>query len=72
MNTNHECNHLLISCACNNFYKLSCAGSMKCFLPEPASVVPKPEVQHLVPWGKFLSTVGRQAGWTLSGKEKCI
>lgn len=31
-------------------------------LPDPASVVPKPEVQHLDPGGNCWLKVGRQAG----------
>lgn len=39
-------------------------------LPDPASVVPKPEVQHAVPGGNSWSKAGRQAGWTWSGSHK--
>lgn len=40
-------------------YKLSL---LNLSLPDPASVVPKPEVQHLVPWVNRWPEVGRQAG----------
>lgn len=39
-------------------------------LPDPASVVPKPEVQHAVPGRNSWSKAGRQAGWTWSGSQK--
>lgn len=39
-------------------------------LPDPASVVPKPEVQHAVPGRNSWSKAGRQAGWTWSGSHK--
>ncbi len=39
-------------------------------LPDPASVVPKPEVQQLDPGGNCWLEVGRQAGWTSSAQHK--
>ena len=49
-----------------NYMQIVICLSFKCPLPAPSSVVPKPEVQHSVPWRNCWSKPGRQAGATES------